>query len=405
VRAAGYDALNAPVTVPVNAAAPLDAALTRDWAAAPGGARIRATNDDTGRAAGCGAAAAVDQSQGVGWSALNLLNVPSPSRRRTPALTLELPQAITIERFGMDPGATCGDGASATTKAYTLETSPDGMTWTVAADGAFDAADRGRLVPVVPRAGATNVRFVRLTLRSPQSAAAGTSGARFIDFSELTVYGRPANVLPTGSLGAAPATTAVGRPVALDASSFADPDSAITGYAWDLDGDGAPDRTTATPTTAVVFATPGRHAVSVAVADFRGGAGVASATVLVTPGPVGPASGRARPSLVLPRTAGRGRVRMTVTCRDPCRLSATLTVSAALRRRHGLATRTVGRLAPRTIRGRRTITVTLSSAALRRLRARHVRSLTVTLRVTAAVSGNGPRRTVSRTVKIALRGA
>ena len=39
---------------------------------------------------------------------------------------------------------------------------------------------------------------------------------------------------------------------------FTDPDSAITGYDWDFDGNGTVDRTTTTPTTDFAYADAGR---------------------------------------------------------------------------------------------------------------------------------------------------
>ena len=56
---------------------------------------------------------------------------------------------------------------------------------------------------VAPTANATGVRFVRLTLLSPQRELPGDDGADFIDFSELEVFGGPRNTLPSGSLTAA----------------------------------------------------------------------------------------------------------------------------------------------------------------------------------------------------------
>jgi hypothetical protein len=79
---------------------------------------------------------------------------------------------------------------------YRVETSQDGTTWTVAKEGAFGNADRGRLNLVDPTAGATNVRYIRFTMLSQQLAAScgaspSQSGCAFADMSELEVYGRP----------------------------------------------------------------------------------------------------------------------------------------------------------------------------------------------------------------------
>ena len=104
--------------------------------------------------------------------------------------------SITVTQFAIDPANTCGDDATASTKDYRVETSADGSTWTVAKEGTFGNADRGRLNLVDPTAGATNVRYIRFTMLSQQLAAScGTSpnqsGCLFADMSELEVYGRP----------------------------------------------------------------------------------------------------------------------------------------------------------------------------------------------------------------------
>ena len=50
----------------------------------------------------------------------------------------------------------------------------------------------------------TGVVKIRLMLLSPQSDEPGDSGADFIDFSELEVFGGPPNALPAGTLQASP---------------------------------------------------------------------------------------------------------------------------------------------------------------------------------------------------------
>ncbi|QEC47228.1 PKD domain-containing protein [Baekduia soli] len=400
--APGYDALVKPVTVAGGQTAQADAALRRDWSAAAGGAAITATNDDLGAPFGCGAGALIDQSQGAGWSAENHLHDPSP---RQPTATIRLPQAITVESFAMDPANTCGDNASSATRDYRVETSPDGVSWTTAAQGSFAPADAGRLNTVTPTAGATGVRYVRLTLLSPQSEAAGSSGQLFIDFSELEVLGNPPNVLPSGTLTASATAITPGQTVAFDASSFKDPDSAITAYDWDFDGDGVVDATTATPTAQFTYPAVGRYVAGVGVRDFRGGSGVGAVTVDVTTAkadaPFGlPKPALSRPGFLLPSVAGRGRVPVRVTCKDTCRVSGTLTIDTATRRRLHLASRTVGRLMPRTLKGRRTLPATLTATARRALRRHHVTRLRVGVHLTATVSGGGPRRTLARRVTL-----
>jgi extracellular elastinolytic metalloproteinase len=315
---AGYDAAVRPTTVTGTQTAPLDVQLERDWAAAAGGARVAFTNDDDSADYGCGAAALIDQSPSAGWSAVNQYNNPNP------VAVIELPQPVTVTRLGLNPTNTCGDDPSASTAGYRVDTSPDNQIWTTAAAGAFTAADRERLNPVTPTAGTERVKFVRLTLLTPQGETPGTSGADYIDFTELAVYGRPSGNSETSPPGGT---------------------------------------TTQPPTT-------------------------------TTP-PNATAPKKARPLFVLPRTGSKGRVRVRLSCKDACRLRGTLTVTRSIKQRARLRSLTVARLAPRTIKGTRTVTITLTSDARKRLRRHHLRRLRVALRLTATVSGTGGSRTTA----------
>jgi hypothetical protein len=108
----------------------------------------------------------------------------------------------------------CGDAP------HTVETSPDGTTWTLANEGHFYASNRGHLNTVPLNAGSTaNVRYVRFTMINPMVPETGNScdnaancgdngvaqrcgpnapnpgnfsGCTFMDMSEIEVYGRPA---------------------------------------------------------------------------------------------------------------------------------------------------------------------------------------------------------------------
>ena len=100
-----------------------------------------------------------------------------------------------ITQVAIDPSATCGDGGSASTGAYTVETSTDGVTFAVAASGTFTPADRGHFTNLTPTAGTgTGVQYVRYTMLDSQVNQVGTcpgafSGCDFIDSRELEVYG------------------------------------------------------------------------------------------------------------------------------------------------------------------------------------------------------------------------
>jgi hypothetical protein len=115
-------------------------------------------------------------------------------------VTIELPASVNVAEIAVDPGNTCGDAGSASTGAYSVETSVDGVTWVVAAAGTFGVADRHRLNSVPLNAGSTgNVKFVKFWMRGvqipggPGVCPGPFSGCDFMDMSEIAVYGAPAS--------------------------------------------------------------------------------------------------------------------------------------------------------------------------------------------------------------------
>ena len=88
------------------------------------------------------------------------------------------------------------------------------------------------------------------------------------------------------------ATPTLAELITFDATAVTDPDSAITGYEWDFDGNGSVDRTTTTPRTDFAYGATGSFNPVVRVKDFRGGKGTATTPVTVS-APARPA-GRAR---------------------------------------------------------------------------------------------------------------
>lgn len=388
IAAPGYEPRTTPVTVGGGATTPLDAQLERNWAAAPGGGRLVSTTDDDGAPFGCGGAALIDQDLGHGWSAINTTPVAPPSA------VIELPVAISVEAFGLDPTNVCGDDAGASTRGYRLETSADGKSWQVAAQGALTAADRRRTARIAPSAGAAGVKFVRLTLLSALDPAAD-----YVDVAELAVYGTPANVLPSGTLTASRSPIEPGTTITLDASSFRDPDSAIARYDWDFDGNGSVDRSTTTPTVENTYRSAGDFTPTVTVHDFRGGSANASTVVDVAAFAKG-APPRPKPKIAIARTGSRSRIRVRVTCVERCRLSGTATVERRVARRAKLRSRTVLRQAPRSIHGTRTVTLRLSKSARAALRRHRVKGLAARVALKAIVPGNGPRASAKRTVRL-----
>jgi extracellular elastinolytic metalloproteinase len=173
----------------------VDWQLRRDWAALSGGGTVVAFNGPDFTAFGCGPTGAIDQSLGNGWgSTSDFVNgVETPK-----FVTVKLPQTINISEIAVDPGNTCGDGGSASTGNFRIETSTDGQTFVTAASGRFGIADRHRLNSVPLNPGTTdNVQFVRFFMLSTQLIEAGGtcpgafSACDFMDMSEMEVYGAP----------------------------------------------------------------------------------------------------------------------------------------------------------------------------------------------------------------------
>ena len=194
---AGYDRVVLPtVAITADDATIRNFSLRRDWASIFGGASVKSFTGPDYSDFGCGPDKAIDQTLGNGWGSDS---IDANGAHFTPEIVVQLPISVTVTEFGIDPANTCGDDATASTKEYRVETSPDGTNWTVAKAGTFGDADRGRLNLVQPTAGAANVRYVRFTMLSQQLVAPcsgpganpNQSGCPFADMSELEVYGRP----------------------------------------------------------------------------------------------------------------------------------------------------------------------------------------------------------------------
>jgi extracellular elastinolytic metalloproteinase len=178
-----------------------DFSIIRDWAAATGGGAVADFDGPDFTPFGCGPSGAIDLSLSTGWGSTTGNDNGDPTNVFIPkTLTIQLPQAVDISTFGVDPTATCGDGGSASTGAFSIETSPDGTTFTEAATGAFTAADRGHLntVDLAPGTG-TGIQFVRFTMLGNQTPNfpvncpnGAFSGCSFTDLTELAVFGSPA---------------------------------------------------------------------------------------------------------------------------------------------------------------------------------------------------------------------
>ena len=385
-------------------ASTLDIALQRNWASSTGGASIASDNDSTGTVAGCGPAAIINDTRAIGWSPFNPASGdrPAPSAENhldanAPTAVIALPRPVNVTVFGADPSATCGDDDSATTREFTIETSTDGTTFTMAYDGrgteGFDAGDFGDLRTLAPAGGSTaGVRFVRLTLLSPQDTCGDCSGKDFIDFTELQVFG---NAVPTAGLSV-PSTAVAGQAVTLDATSSTD-DGTLSSYAWDFDGDGSADATTSAPTVSHVYPAAGSFTPRVTVTDAGAATASASSSIAVSAAPV---VAPVRPRVTLPKqTANRASIR--ITCAVPCAVTASIRVSRAMAKRLKRKNRTVGSVRRNLKAGTHTVRVPVARPALRSLRARRIRR--VRLGLTARVKDfNGLVTTVSRSPRVPI---
>ena len=179
-----------------------DFSIVRDWAAASGGGAV-ADFDGPDYSPQCGPEGAIDLSLSTGWGSTTGDDNGTPTNIFVPkSITIKLPQAVDISTFGVDPTATCGDGGSASTGEYRIETSPDAnpANFVEAAHGTFTSLDRGQLNSVALNAGTgTNVQYVKLTILSNQTPDFATncpdgpySGCSYTDLTELAVFGSPA---------------------------------------------------------------------------------------------------------------------------------------------------------------------------------------------------------------------
>jgi extracellular elastinolytic metalloproteinase len=209
----GWDAVVAEVQV-VKGENIRNFILRRDWASIFGGGEVTAFDGPDYTIFGCGPGAAIDQSLGIGWGSDASVNAENNPFATPKSITIKLPVTVDVSEIAIDPAHTCGDAGSAATKDFRLETSPDGVNWTLASTGMFQRADRGRLnsVPLAANSKA-DVRYVRFTMINPmvpnpdnslppfgQDAMAlrcgpdppfsgNFSGCRFMDMSEIEVYG------------------------------------------------------------------------------------------------------------------------------------------------------------------------------------------------------------------------
>jgi hypothetical protein len=199
VNGAGFDPIRATVQVGKSTTTQ-NFSVRRDWAAVSGGAKVAAFNGPDFTPFGCGPEQALDTSQGTGWGSTTGDNKGTPTNQFVPKfISVDMGKRVNITQFGVDPSATCGDGGSASTGKFQIETSVDGVSWTVAYSGEFTEADRGKLVPLTPTTGVNGVQFVKFVILGNQTPDFANScpngafsGCSFTDLTEFEVYGTAA---------------------------------------------------------------------------------------------------------------------------------------------------------------------------------------------------------------------
>jgi len=158
--------------------------LTRDWAALAGGAKLkRFTGPDYTPA--CGPAFAFDASLSTGWGSDHPSYDGGSGTTGPRIAVVRLPRRIDIASFGFAADGTCGDGPKAAVKVFEIQTRrAKGEPW-ITAYRRSRKLPRGVMNTLVPTAGDTKVRFVKMIMLD-------NYGDRlFMDMLELSVRGTP----------------------------------------------------------------------------------------------------------------------------------------------------------------------------------------------------------------------
>jgi hypothetical protein len=369
------------VALPADDAGSRNVAVHRDWAAGAGGAST-SSNDESGAPGGCGSGAATDNDRATGWSA----TVASHTAGDPAALTVALPQAISLRQVVIDPTSACGHGAGAALGRYRILTSTDGTTFTAAAEGTLSADQRGTNATITPTDATAAVRYVRLQALAPQDPAATT-----VDLRELQVFGLAPNQPPAGSLSVDEPKTYIKSPLHLKAA-FTDGDSTITRYLWDFDGDGTYDQATTGPAVAHVWLVPGIYHVVVGVRDFTGGLGTASLDLRVTdPTALVEPILQRKPLITFDPVDGID-LPARIACSSRCTFTATLVLPKATAKAIKAKRRTILTFKRRTEGpGLGSWTLTLPNKTIKLLRRAH--RMKVKVRLTASAVDQQKRRT------------
>ena len=170
---------------------------------------------------------------------------------------------------------------------YRISTSTDGTTFTTAADVTISQA--GVNITTFSARGARYVRITSVTRATPYG----------ISFWDVNVYGPgDTNAAPTARMTATPTSGAPPLTVSFDGSGSSDPNGDPLTYAWDLDGDGAYDDSTAAKPT-WTYTAGGIYTAGLRVSDGQGGTHTTSQTISV---------GAPRPTISTPAASLRWSV-------------------------------------------------------------------------------------------------
>jgi hypothetical protein len=181
-------------------------------------------------------------------------------------------------------------------------------------------------------------------------------------------------------------------------AAFTDPDSSILRYLWDFDGDGTWDQATAGPAVAHVWAGPGIYHVLVGARDFRGALGTTALDLrMIDPSqPLEPVVQR-KPLITFDPPTGVD-LATRIACSSKCTFTARMVLTARTAQALHLPHRTVFTLTRKTEGpGLGSWTLTLPHKVVKRLRAAHLRKVTVRL-TASAVDQQRRRSTVHRWV-------
>jgi len=201
IQSDGYDVEEGPLTVD-QAVVTNDVGLNRDWASSAGGGSISDFTGPDFTPFDCGPVNAIDQSDGFGWSTTADLDSGVAGPDTPKYMVIQLPTFVDISSITINPTAICGDGLSASTGDFKVETSVDGVNFAQVAAGQFVAADRGHANAVTLTGPLTGVQYVKFWINAPMvltdtatygadacNSGGAFSGCTYEDATEVSVYG------------------------------------------------------------------------------------------------------------------------------------------------------------------------------------------------------------------------